>query len=134
MSLLVDLPQLLERRRGELGISKTAVAARAKLSLPTVNRILAGKERRMTLQNVAALARVLGVVIRLGASLEIEEVDSAFEAKMKQADKKARRLVGMVQGTMALEAQALQPNELDQMVKQTASELLAGSTRRLWED
>lgn len=131
---LQELPQFLERRRRDLGLSKAAVAARANVSLPTVNRLLAGNERRLTLVTVEAVARVLGVVVHLGASAGFEEVESAFEIRKKQAAKKARRLVGMVQGSMGLEAQAVSPDKLDQMMQQTACELMAGSPRKLWED
>lgn len=134
MHQVQNLPVLLERRRRDLGLTKAAVAARASVSLPTVNRLLAGKERRPTLDTVEAIARVLGVVVRLGASAGFDEVESAFELRKKQAAKKARRLVGMVQGTMGLEAQVLSPGELDQMTEQTACELMAGSSRKLWED
>jgi transcriptional regulator with XRE-family HTH domain len=130
----VHLPQYLEQRRRDLGLSKAVVAARARLSLPTVNRILAGKERRLTLDSVEAIARVLGVVVRLGAAVGFEEAESVFELRKKQATSKARRLVGLLQGTMGLEAQAVGPDELDEMVQQTACELMAGSSRKLWED
>jgi transcriptional regulator with XRE-family HTH domain len=115
-------------------MTKRALAARAGVSLPTVNRILSGKEKRLMIGNVEAIAKALGVVIRLGAATGVDEIENAFELREKQATKKAKRLVRMVQGTMGLEAQAVDNSVLDQMVRQTVCELLAGSSRRLWND
>jgi len=134
MTSLLELPQLLERRRHELGMSKATLAERAGLSLATVNRILSGREKRFTLQNIETIARALEVVVQVGASLAFDEVGDSFDVRKRQADKKAERLVGMVQGTMGLESQAVGQSELDQMVKQTSCELLAGSPRKLWDD
>jgi transcriptional regulator with XRE-family HTH domain len=123
----------LDKRRAKLGMSKTAVAARAHVSLPTVNRILAGKETRPTVPNLQAIAKALGVVIRLGETIEIEEPQSAEEFRRQQAHRKATELVRMVQGTMALEAQGVDETLLNQMVEQTKYELLS-SRRRLWSE
>ena len=46
--------------------------------------------------------------------------------------KKARQLIGLVQGTSALEAQAVDAQELEDLTEQTTNVLLAGSPRRLW--
>lgn len=43
----------------------------------------------------------------------------------EQAEKKARYLVGLVQGTMALEAQGLDKDTLEQMVMETIEYLMA---------
>ncbi len=58
----------------------------------------------------------------------------AQEVLEQQARKKAERLVGMVQGTSALEAQAVSSRHIGQMIKKTIQELLAGSRRRLWAE
>ena len=129
-----ELSDKLEQRRRDVGMSKRVLALHARISLPTVNRILSGKEKRLTIANVEAVARVLGVVIRLGATTEVDEVQTAFELRKMQATEKATRMVRMVQGTMGLEAQAVSDGVLEQMVGQTVCELLAGSPRRLWND
>jgi transcriptional regulator with XRE-family HTH domain len=131
---IIEIPRCLETRRKSLRMSKKILAHRSGISLPTVNRILCGREKRLTVDSVQALAKALGVVIRLGASVACEEVENAFEFREKQAKAKAKRLVRMVQATMALESQAVENTVLEQMEKQTACELLAGSTRRLWSD
>ena len=113
-------------------MSKKMVAERAGMSLPTVNRVLSGNEKRLSITSVDAIAKALGVVVRFGAEVGIDEVGSAFEFRKKQATEKAQRLMGMLQATMGLEAQAISGSKLDQMVQETACELLAGPPSRLW--
>lgn len=124
----------LESRRQRLGITKAGVATRAGVSLPTVNRIFGGKEPSPTLGNLQAIATSLGLVIQIGASVEIQEPQDAHEFRKARAFSKARRLVGLIQGTMALESQAVDSKTLDQMIEQTAFELLTGPSSRLWND
>jgi transcriptional regulator with XRE-family HTH domain len=107
---------------------------RAGISIATVNRILSGQEKRPTFDSVQAIARVLGVVIHIGTTTSMDEPENAFTTREKQAAMKARQLVRMVQGTMALESQAVESGAAEQMVKQTTCELLAGSPLKLWRD
>jgi transcriptional regulator with XRE-family HTH domain len=122
------LTSQLEKRRRELRMSKTVVARRAGVSLPTVNRILSGKEKRPGLPYVQAIAEALGVEVRLA------EVADAYAMREQQATEKARQLVGMVQSNMALEGQGVGNEAIERMVRQTVHELMAGPSRRLWED
>jgi transcriptional regulator with XRE-family HTH domain len=124
----------LENRRRRLGMSKRILAKRAGISLPTVNRILAGKEKRPAIGSVQALAVVLGVVLRLGVEISLDEVRDALTFRKEHASEKARRLVRMVQSTMGLEAQAVDSQAVDEMIEQTTCELLAGPSQRLWDD
>ena len=50
----------------------------------------------------------------------------------RQAETKAEVIVRMVQGTSALESQAVDSDTCRQMVSQTVHELMAGPRRRLW--
>lgn len=134
MTNTMELPIRLEQRRKSIQMTKKMLAERAGMSLPTVNRILSGREKRLTIGSVEAIARVLGVVVRFGATAGFEEVETSFAVREKQATAKAKRLVRMVQATMGLEAQAVGDAVLDEMVKQTTCELLAGSKHRLWSD
>ena len=79
-----------------------------------------------TFANVAAIADALGVDIEF-----TNEVDS-YELLHQQAVKKARELVGMVQGTSGLESQAVGQNQIETMVAQLVHQLMAGSRRKLW--
>src|SRR5258708_360305 len=134
MSTSSELARQLERRREQIAMPKTALASRAQVSLPTVNRILSGREQKPQLRNLEAIAKVLGVVVKFGAATGVEPVVDAFELRKRQATEKARRVVRMVQGTMGLESQAVDSALADQMIEQTVCELLAGSPRRLWSE
>jgi hypothetical protein len=59
---------------------------------------------------------------------------TARKTMRTKAEAKARLLVSMVQGTSALEAQAVDQETQQEMVEQTVHELLAGSRRALWSD
>jgi len=130
----VSIFKVFDKRRRKLDMTKTAVAKRAGVSLPTVNRLFKGDDRRPGVHQVHAIAEALGMDLRLGARQEVTEACNAVEFRMKQAETKARKLMRMVQGTMALEAQAVESDAIEQMVRETACKLMAGSGRRLWED
>lgn len=115
-------------------MSKKAVARRAQLASATVDRILSGREESPRISNLAAIAAALGVQVNLGATTTVTELQSAHEFRREQALNKAKRIVGLVQGTMGLESQAVEPGTLNDMLEQTVSELLAGPPRRLWDD
>ena len=116
-----------ERRRRELGLSRSALARRSGVSLPTVNRILTGHYGKASFENVLAVAQAL--------ELELTAVESNNSDVVRniQARKHARRLLLLLQGTSALEGQAVGQQTLETMLDRTAAQLLE-SNRRLWGD
>lgn len=116
----------LEHRRQELGISQAVLAERSGVSLPTVHRVLTGKSAATSFEHVLAIARALG--------MEPQPVTRVRPAALlrQQALRKAKELIGHVQGTSALESQGLSRPQITRMIRRTAQELLAGSRRRLW--
>jgi hypothetical protein len=52
----------------------------------------------------------------------------------QRAREKAEGLMALLQGTSALEDQALDSKTLNRMKRQTIHELLAGSPSKLWSD
>ena len=122
----------LEHRRARLGMSKADLARRADVSLPTVRRLLAGREKRARTDIVAALAAALGVEVRLSGSPYVYECSDASAFRREHALAKAILLARLVQGTMALEAEAVDAEVLKRMEEQNFHALLAGSARRLW--
>lgn len=116
----------LNQRRKELGMTYEALAKRSGVSMPTVVRILTGKDPHASFGNVGAIAKTLALAIAFQPTATSQEV------KERQAARKARELVGLVQGSSGLEAQAVAPAELDAMMRQTVHELLAGPARFLW--
>ncbi|MBX3414460.1 MAG: helix-turn-helix domain-containing protein [Pirellulales bacterium] len=114
-----------EARRRQLGLSFATLAQRSGVSQPTLKRMLHGELTHHSFGNVIAVADALGMAAQFSTT-------AASEMREQQALSKARRLVGLAQGTSALEAQAVDQATFDGMVQQTMHELLAGSPRRLW--
>ncbi|MEX0791547.1 MAG: helix-turn-helix domain-containing protein [Pirellulaceae bacterium] len=116
----------LNTRRKELRMTYGVLASRSGVSEATVKRILSGKCAKVGLDKVEAIAAALG--LRLG----IEDACDAHEYRRSVAIEKARWIMRQVQGTSALESQALPEAEYNAMISRTTEELLAGPARRLW--
>jgi transcriptional regulator with XRE-family HTH domain len=116
-----------DQRRKRMGLSCAALAKRTGLSLRTVQRVLSGSEPDPGFSTVAKLARELGVALRF-------DEDDVHALRRKQAEKKAGQIIALVQGTSALESQALSSEALRDLRERTINELLAGSNRKLWGD
>ncbi|MBX9641246.1 MAG: helix-turn-helix domain-containing protein [Mycobacteriaceae bacterium] len=119
------LINLLRRRRAALGMSLPALARRSGVSEPTVNRIFGGRLGAASFANVEAVARALGV------SLAPDESNVAHACRT-QARQKAEHIARLVQGTSALEGQAIDAATYNRLVEKSYRELLAGPRRRLW--
>ncbi len=101
------------------------LAERSGVSEPTAKRILGGHAASASYASVAAIAEALGMPLR-------SEAIDPDEFRERVALEKARHLARMVQGTSALEAQAVPPAEFRRLVARSVHELLAGPPRRLW--
>jgi len=124
----------LNARRRELGISYSALAGLSGVSQPAIQRLLTGKLEAPALTSVAAVARALGMgAVRFldDGSIKFDPTASAEAVREIQARKQAARLVG-VQGTSALEGQAVSEAEYHAMLEGMYQKLLAGSNLRLW--
>ncbi|MFZ4431534.1 MAG: helix-turn-helix domain-containing protein [Phycisphaerales bacterium] len=117
----------LKHRREALGMSHATVAARSGVSEPTVKRILGGQLAEASFANVVAIAEALGMTVGLG------ETD-AEELCRQQARRKAEQIARLVQGTSALESQAVDQTAYERLVERSFHELMAGSRRRLWAE
>ena len=133
--MIAPLPTFaaFEKRRKALGISRPALARRAGVSLATVKRVLSGHETP-SLYATHAIASALGMQVSLGSNPSVTEAVDAREFRRAQALCKARRLAKLVQGTMALEAQAIDSKALEGLVEDNVHKLLSGSSRRLWDE
>jgi hypothetical protein len=76
---------------------------------------------------VQNVGRVLGLTLG-GPTIEPEEL------RRHEAQRKARLLVRLTQGTMGLEAQAVADEVIQQLEAQTVARLLAGPGRKLWSE
>src|ERR1043165_2220264 len=105
-------------------MSYSAVAQRAGLGQRTVQRVLSGEEGGCDFTTVVRIADALG------ASIKFECADMN-EVRLRQAERKAEKIVGMVQGTMGLEAQAVGDETVRELKARTVRDLLSGSSRKL---
>lgn len=124
----------LDSRRARLGMSKADLARRAGVSLPTIQRLLSGREGCARVDILGAIADALGVEVRLSGSPYVHESFDLSAFREARAREKAAHLAKLVQGTMALEAEAVDGRVLEQMAAQNVHSLLAGPGRRLWGD
>jgi transcriptional regulator with XRE-family HTH domain len=125
----------LASRRRDLGIPYSALAELSGVSQPVVQRLLSGKLEAPRFPSVVAVARALGLCnlrILEDGTIRFDARVDAQTHRAQQAWRKARKLVGMVQGTSGLESQAVSQAEFESMVERTYHELLAGSNHRLW--
>ena len=118
----------LDRRRRALGLSYELLSRRCGVSRPTVQRILSGRHTAASLANIVAIAEALGLALRFDSRIAPQTL------RREQAQRKAKKLVALVQGTSGLEGQAIDPETVAAMVEQTTHELLAGSKRNLWSE
>ena len=89
-------------------------------------RILKERRASSSLKNVLAIANALGAEMDLRPQDPEKMVEQEIQAK-------AREIVRMVQGTMALEAQGItDQNHLDQLVQVAAAEIRAKPRKQLW--
>jgi transcriptional regulator with XRE-family HTH domain len=107
-------------------MSCAMLAKKTGLSMTTVQRVLSGNHLNASFANVVAIAEALGVGLRFVQKARIKRL------REEQARQKAKRIVGLVQGTAGLEGQAVDAVAVDEMVDRTIHELLAGSNRKLW--
>lgn len=115
----------LSRRRRELAMPYDELARRCGASISTLKRVLGG-EVTAGFSTVSAVARALGVYL---GPARAEDIAAMRE---RQARVKAHALVALVQGTSALEGQAVGPTDVELMEQRTAAELLSGPAGKLW--
>jgi transcriptional regulator with XRE-family HTH domain len=128
MPQVAPLLLALDQRRRDLGLSYDLLSKRCGVSRPTVQRILSGRQEAASFSNILAIAESLGLALRLDSDVAPPEL------RREQAERKARKLVALVQGTSGLEGQAVDRETVESMVERTTDELLAGSKRRLWSE
>lgn len=94
---------------------------------PTVFRILRGGADTVRFGHVQQVVGVLGLAF--GRTPEDPEKMRKKEAKLK-----ARQVVRLTQGTMALESQAVSSAVLAEIERDAMLKLLSGPGKKLWSD
>lgn len=109
-------------------MSIPALAKRSGVSVPTVQRTLSGNNPNVSLAVVESIAQALELELYCKAKRSAEDVIENV------ADKKARQLVSLTQGSAGLEAQAVSDDFLNTLRRRTVHKLVAGSRKKLWND
>ncbi len=81
-----------------------------------------------TFSKIVAIAESLGFESRANSNVDPGKL------RREQAERNAKKLVSLVQGTSALEGQSVDQQTAESMIKVTTQELLAGSIRGLWSE
>lgn len=117
----------LNKRRRRLKMTVFALARLSGVSVDTVRRLLVNPAD-VRFEDVAAVARVLGLDLMTARRVPLERV------LRDRALTKARYVAKFVQGTQGLEAAAVDPAGYERLVEVAAEALLAGNTRKLWDE
>lgn len=120
----MSLSNLLQTRVKELDISISDLARRSGVSRATVIRILGGKDEHYSVSNLQAILSVLGMTIEL-AAVPAEQFKDAI------ATQKAKRLIALTQGNVALESQAIPAASAKKHLEATKAQIVS-SSRKLW--
>ncbi|NBX33499.1 MAG: hypothetical protein EBR07_12365, partial [Planctomycetes bacterium] len=118
MNSETTLLQLVSRRES-IGMPIAILSARSGVKEPTVKRILGGRAAQASFAHVAAVAEALGTPIGFAA------VDPD-QFRRAQARAKAEQIARMVQGTSALEGQAVDGVDYQRLIERTTNDLLRG--------
>lgn len=124
--------QTLRTRMKALGMSFSALSERSGVSAAALKKLLTGKQENPTYNTLLAVSLALGVSMTLGNEITIKNECSATEFQKQAARIKAEKIAKLVQGTSALESQAVGVQAYRDMVTRTYVELMAGSPRKLW--
>jgi len=114
----------MQKRKRDLDISVSDLARRSGVSRATVIRILGGADHEFSFANLQA------ILFALGISLELQEIP-ADQFKDQIATEKAKRLIALTQGNVALESQAVSLASAQAHVDQAKARIVS-SRRKLW--
>lgn len=122
----IHIPNELANRRRALGMPLDELSRRAGVSASTVKRFLTGN-RWPSGDRALKISECLGM-----PGFDDQRARGIEHMRMRQAVKKARQIVRLTQGTMALEAQAVDEATKKNTERMMAYRLLHGPRVRLW--
>ncbi len=108
-------------------MSYAMLAKRSGVGARTLQRVFSDEDSTANLRTVLAIADALDARLLLSG----EDINVV---RHKQAQRKATKLVKLVQGTSALESQAIDPADLLAAEQRTVRDLLSSGKAALWHD
>lgn len=117
--------------REAIGMTQAQAGARIRISRQSVQDFEEAEvKRRITLESLDRMAEALGC--RLVYAL-VPRSGTLEDLRKRQAEKVARELLERTDHSMKLEAQGVTDAERERQRKRLASDLLRGSSRKLWK-
>jgi transcriptional regulator with XRE-family HTH domain len=125
----LSVGQLIVLIRAQLTISQRAVAKIAGIPQATLSKIESGRQQ----PTISSLKKILNA---LQCDLLITAVPrkSLGEIRRVQAEKKARKNIEYLKGTMSLERQTPSKMFLEELVEEEMRRLLDSSSSELWDE
>ena len=124
MTIKQDILGFLRQRRRELKMPIYALSERANTSVSTIKRVLGG-DASVSYSTLCRIAQAMG------ASFEIN-ARSPRNVIKQEANRMARMVAKMVQGTSAMEAQGVDKETLDRIEQTAEAELTTHLGSMLW--
>lgn len=125
----LSIGKIIKMLRLQLGIPQKILSKKSSVRQATISQL----EQEKIFPNLKTLKKILEV---LGCDLVISFVlrESIDDQRLKQAQKKAKKHIEYLKGTMSLEKQPIDPLMEDEMMNNEINELLFGSNSKLWKD
>ena len=124
MTIKQDLLGFLGQRRRDLRMPISALSERANTSVSTVKRVLGG-DTSVSYSTLCRIAEAMGVTFEVNAR-------SSRSVITEEAKRKAKLVAKMVQGTSALEAQAVDEETLGRVAQAAEATLVKRLGGMLW--
>ena len=124
MIIKQDILGFLRQRRRELRMPISALSDRANTSVSTAKRVLAG-DTSVSYSTLCRIAQAMGVSPEFNAC-------PSHSLIQKEAKRKAKLVAKMVQGTSAMEAQAVDKETLDRITQAAEAKLVTCLGSMLW--
>lgn len=119
--------------REALGISPSQFGRMLGISRQAYQKLEASEDKQtISLEKLSRLAEAVNcrVVYAIVPNSPYNSLDAILKDR---AHKEARKLVGRVSRTMALEDQAVSKKELEQQIQEIADDLIGNLDKRLWD-
>ena len=124
MTIKQDILGFLSQRRRELGMPVLALSERADTSVSTVKRVLSG-DTSVSYDTLRRIGRALGADF----AINVRAPDVMIK---EEAERKASIVARAVQGTSALEAQAVDKETMNRIAQTAAAMLVSSLGSKLW--
>lgn len=119
---------VLADRKRKLGMTEAYIAKKAKISQPTVHRILSGQHKKAAWDDIIKIGAVLGMKCKT-LQVEFEPIEEMLDY---QAGMLASITVALNNATNQMEGQGFSLDEQNRLIFEAKSRWLSGTRRNIW--